>query len=38
VGEAVEDGRVYREQSADMAKQIRADHLFDGPQQTEPAA
>jgi glutaredoxin len=34
----LEDGRVYREQSADMAKQIRADKLFDGPQQAEPTA
>jgi glutaredoxin len=32
-----EDGRVYREQSADMANQIRADRLFDDPQQGEPA-
>jgi glutaredoxin len=33
----LEDGRVYREQSAEMAKQIRADRLFDDPQQGEPA-
>jgi glutathione S-transferase len=33
----LEDGRVYREQSAEMAKQIRAGQLFDSPQQGEPA-
>lgn len=34
----LEDGRVYREQSAEMAKRIRADELFDGPQQGDAAA
>jgi glutathione S-transferase len=33
-----EDGRVYREESADMAEKIRAGELFQGPEQSGPAA
>jgi glutathione S-transferase len=33
-----EDGRAYRDESADMARRIRAGELFDGPQPAEPAA
>ena len=33
-----EDGRVYREESADMAKKIRAGELSQGPEQSGPAA
>jgi glutathione S-transferase len=32
-----EDGHVYREESADMAKRIRAGELLQAPQQDEPA-
>jgi glutathione S-transferase len=33
-----EDGRVYREDSANMAEKIRAGELFQGPEQSGPAA
>lgn len=33
-----EDGRSYRAESAEMAEKIRAGELFQGPEQTEPAA
>jgi glutaredoxin len=33
-----EDGRVYREESADMAKAIRSGELFQEPEQSGPAA
>jgi glutathione S-transferase len=33
-----EDGRVYREESKDMAERIRADELFQGPESPPPAA
>lgn len=33
-----EDGRVYREESADMAKRIRAGELFDGHGEAEQAS
>jgi glutathione S-transferase len=33
-----EDGRVYREESADMAARIRAGELFEEPAGSEPAA
>jgi glutathione S-transferase len=33
-----EDGRVYREESKDMAERIRADELFQGPEPPPPAA
>jgi glutathione S-transferase len=33
-----EDGRVYREESADMAEKIRTGKLFEGPEQSAPAA
>jgi glutathione S-transferase len=33
-----EDGRAYRDESADMASRIRAGELFDGSQPAEPAA
>jgi glutathione S-transferase len=33
-----EDGRVYRDESADMAARIRAGELFEGPEQSGPAA
>jgi glutathione S-transferase len=33
-----EDGRVYREESTDMAARIRAGELFDAPAGPEPAA
>ncbi len=33
-----EDGRVYREESADMAAKIRAGELFQGPEQPGTAA
>ena len=32
------DGRVYREESKDMAERIRAGELLDGAESTEPAA
>lgn len=31
-----EDGRVYREESADMAAKIRAGELLQGPEQSAP--
>ena len=34
----LEDGTVYREESADMAKRISAGELFDGPAQSSPAS
>jgi len=34
----LEDGSVYREESADMAKRISAGKLFDGPAQSSPAS
>ena len=33
-----EDGRVYREESSDMAARIRAGKLLDGAEGAEPAA
>ncbi len=33
-----EDGRVYREESADMAEKIRAGELFVAPERSGPAA
>jgi glutathione S-transferase len=33
-----EDGRVYREESAEMAERIRAGQLFEGPGDAEPAS
>lgn len=33
-----EDGRTYREESAEMAEKIRAGELFQGPEQSGPAA
>jgi len=33
-----EDGRVYREESTDMAERIRAGKLFEGPEGPAPAA
>ena len=33
-----EDGRVYREESAEMAKRIRAGGLFQGSQESDSAA
>lgn len=33
----LEDGRVYREESADMAAKIRAGKLFEGPAGSTPA-
>jgi len=33
-----EDGRAYREESADMAEKIRTGKLFEGPEQSAPAA
>jgi glutathione S-transferase len=33
-----EDGRSYRAESAEMAEKIRAGELFQGPEQTGPAA
>jgi glutathione S-transferase len=33
-----EDGRVYREESTEMAEKIRAGELFQGPEQSGPAA
>jgi glutathione S-transferase len=33
-----EDGRVYREESKDMAQRIRAGGLFGGPEPPPPAA
>jgi glutaredoxin len=33
-----EDGRVYRAESAEMAKKIRAGELFQGPEQSSSAA
>ncbi len=33
-----EDGRVYREESADMAERIRAGKLFGEPEGSTPAA
>jgi glutathione S-transferase len=33
-----EDGRVYREESTDMAARIRAGELFEEPTGSEPAA
>jgi glutathione S-transferase len=33
-----EDGRVYREESAEMAKKIRAGELLQSPGQSGPAA
>jgi glutathione S-transferase len=33
-----EDGRVYRDESAEMAKKIRAGELFQGPEQSGSAA
>lgn len=32
-----EDGRVYRDESEDMAQRIRAGELFQGPQAPPPA-
>jgi glutaredoxin len=34
----LEDGRVYREESADMAAKIRAGELLQGPEQSAPPA
>lgn len=34
----LEDGRIYREESSDMAARIRAGKLFEGPAGPEPAA
>jgi glutathione S-transferase len=34
----LEDGRVYREESKDMAERIRAGKLFEAPAGSEPAA
>jgi glutathione S-transferase len=34
----LEDGRVYREESKDMAERIRAGKLFEDPAGSEPAA
>ena len=34
----LEDGRVYREESADMAAKIRAGELLQGPEQAGPTA
>lgn len=34
----LEDGRVYREESADMAKKIRAGKLFEGPAESAPSS
>lgn len=34
----LEDGRVYREESTDMAARIRAGELFEAPGTSEPAA
>jgi glutathione S-transferase len=33
-----EDGRVYRDESADMAQKIRSGELFGGSEQSAPAA
>jgi glutathione S-transferase len=33
-----DDGRVYREESADMAQRIRAGELFEGSEHPPPAA
>ena len=33
-----EDGRVYREESSDMAERIRAGQLFEGQDEAEPTA
>jgi glutaredoxin len=33
-----EDGQVYREESADMAKRIRAGQLFQGQEGAEPTS
>jgi glutathione S-transferase len=33
-----EDGRVYRDESADMAERIRAGQLFEGPGEPQPNA
>ncbi len=33
-----DDGRVYREESADMAQRIRAGELFQGPSESTPSA
>ena len=33
-----EDGRVYREESKDMAQRIHAGELFQGPESPPPAA
>lgn len=33
-----EDGQVYREESAEMAKRIRSGQLFDGQGKAEPTA
>jgi glutathione S-transferase len=33
-----EDGRVYREESKDMAERVRAGELFEGPEQSGPPA
>lgn len=33
-----EDGQVYRDESAEMAKRIRAGKLFEGEQDAEPTA
>ncbi len=33
-----EDGRVYREESADMAERIRARQLFQGQGESEPTS
>jgi glutathione S-transferase len=33
-----EDGRVYRDESADMAERIRAGQLFEGSAESEPNA
>jgi glutathione S-transferase len=33
-----EDGRVYREESKDMAERVRAGKLFEGPEQSGPSA
>jgi len=32
-----DDGRVYRDESADMAQRIRAGELFEGPEPPAPA-
>jgi len=34
----LEDGRVYREESKDMAARIQAGELFEAPSGSEPAA